>query len=99
MFIFGEGADAEVLIGSGDMMHRNLDRRVEALVRLTEERHIADLTSLMARGMSDDYQHFVLGPDGRWTREHLDAHGQPLPHIQDAMIDLHASRRRKARRR
>ncbi len=99
VFIFGEGADAEVLIGSGDMMHRNLDRRVEALVRLTEERHIADLTSLMARGMSDDYQHFVLGPDGRWTREHLDAHGQPLPHIQDAMIDLHASRRRKARRR
>ncbi len=99
VFVFGRDEDTEVLIGSGDMMHRNLDRRVEALVRIVDERHIADLTTLIERGMSGDYQTFLLGPDGRWTREHLDAEGQPLPHIQDSLIALHASRRRKARRR
>ena len=59
-------------------MHRNLDRRVEALVRLTDPRHLADLESLMERGMSDEYSHWKLGDDGRWMRHHLDDDGEPL---------------------
>ena len=38
VFLFGNGGDPQVCIGSADMMHRNLDRRVEALVRLTDPR-------------------------------------------------------------
>ena len=99
IFVFGRGEDTEVYIGSGDMMHRNLDRRVEALVRITDPRHVEDLVGVLERGMSDDYQHFRLGPDGRWTRRHLDAEGRPLADLQQALIDLHSKRRRKARRR
>ena len=54
VFLFGGGGEPQAFIGSADMMHRNLDRRVEALVRITERAHVAELQSLMARGMSDD---------------------------------------------
>ena len=87
------------LIGSADMMHRNLDRRVEALVRLVDPRHLADLESLMERGMSDEYSHWKLGGDGRWMRHHLDEDGDPRTDLQADLIEMHARRRRKARRR
>ncbi|MFQ6171472.1 RNA degradosome polyphosphate kinase [Oryzobacter sp. R7] len=99
IFLFGGGGEPVVYIGSADMMHRNLDRRVEALVRLSDPRHIADLQALMARGMSDEYSHWRLGSDGRWTRNHVDDEGAPLADLQFALIEMHAKRRRKARRR
>src|SRR5919112_1228903 len=68
VFLFGGGGEPEVFIGSADMMHRNLDRRVEALVRIVDPRHVVDLQALMARGMSEDYSHWTLGGGGRWTR-------------------------------
>ena len=99
IFLFGGGGDPQVYIGSADMMHRNLDRRVEALVRLADPRHIVDLEALMERGRSDEYQHWKLGGDGRWMRHHLAEDGTPLEDLQSAMIQMHARRRRKARRR
>lgn len=99
IFLFGGGGDPQVYIGSADMMHRNLDRRVEALLRLADPRHIADLEALMERGRSDEYQHWKLGGDGRWMRHHLGEDGTPLVDLQSAMIEMHARRRRKARRR
>lgn len=99
VFVFGGGGEPEILIGSADMMHRNLDRRVEALVRLIDPRHISDIEDLMSRGMSGDYSHWWLGDDGRWTRCSVDASGEPLPDLQAALIEMHSRRRRKARRR
>ena len=99
IFLFGRGEDTEAWIGSADMMHRNLDRRVEALVRLEDAGQIEQLAATMAMGMSGTYSHFVLGGDGRWTRRHVDDEGSPLPDLQSALIEFHAKRRRKARRR
>ena len=99
IFLFAGGGDPQVYIGSADMMHRNLDRRVEALVRLKDPRHLADMKSLMARGMSDEYMHWKLGGDGRWIRHHVDNDGTELADLQAALIEMHAKRRRKARRR
>jgi len=99
IFLFGNGGEPEVYIGSADMMHRNLDRRVEALVRIAEERHVEELRALLERGMSDGYAHWRLGSDGRWTRVSSDGDGKPLADLQSTLIDLHAKRRRKARRR
>jgi len=100
LFIFGGGkAGPIVLIGSADMMHRNLDRRVEALVRLVDPTHIADLQSLMSMGMSDDVSSWHLGGDGQWTRHRLDAQGNELIELQSSLIESNARRRRKAVRR
>ncbi len=48
--------------------------------------------------MSDDYAHWRLGGDGRWTRIYLDDDGEPLADLQATLIETHAKRRRKARR-
>src|SRR5262249_61415628 len=47
VFAFGNGGEPEVWIGSADMMHRNLDRRIEALVRGTDPGHRASPTPLL----------------------------------------------------
>jgi len=98
LFVFGGAGDPIVFIGSADMMHRNLDRRVEALVRLTDLRHISDLRSLMSLGMSEGTSSWHLSGDGTWTRHSLDADGKPLLELQSTLIDNNTKRRRKARR-
>jgi polyphosphate kinase len=98
VFVFGGGGDPIVFIGSADMMHRNLDRRVEALVRLTDPRHISDMKSLMSLGMSDDVSSWHLSGDGTWTRHCQDADGKELLELQSTLIDKSAKLRRKVRR-
>ncbi len=99
LFWFDNGGDPQVYIGSADMMHRNLDRRVEALVRLTDTAHIRDIRELFALACSDKTSRWELGPDGRWTRFHLGPDGAPLIDMQSALTEKHAVRRKKIRRR
>jgi polyphosphate kinase len=68
VFRFAAGGDHEVLIGSADLMDRNLDRRVEALVRVTDPAARSELTTLLELAWGDDTDHWALGPDGTWTR-------------------------------
>ena len=97
VFLFGSGARREAWIGSADLMHRNLDRRVEALVRLVESRHVDQLYELLALGMSADHSHFELGGDGRWSRVHRGPDGRTLPDVQETLITRH-KRHLQARR-
>ncbi|MBD5829664.1 RNA degradosome polyphosphate kinase [Janibacter melonis] len=97
IFVFGTDEHREAWIGSADMMHRNLDRRVEALVRMRDPRHVDELFELMAKGMSGDYAHWSLRGDGRWTRQHR-GEEELLPDVQAQLIAMYAKRRRKARR-
>ena len=68
VYRFGAGPDADVLIGSADLMDRNLDRRVEALVKVTDPAGRRELTTLLELAWDDDVDHWVLGPDGQWQR-------------------------------
>ena len=99
VFWFFNDGDPQLFIGSADMMHRNLDRRVEALVRIGDAGHVAQLTELLDIGLSDKVARWVLQGDGRWARVTRDAEGQPLLDYQQHMIEWHTRRRRKARRR
>lgn len=69
--IYRFGADpetAEIWIGSADLMERNLDRRVEALVRVTDPVARADLMRVLSVAMSDRCEAFLLRSDGEWVR-------------------------------
>nr|WP_246039537.1 RNA degradosome polyphosphate kinase [Glycomyces buryatensis] len=68
VYVFENGGDPEVWLGSADLMHRNLDRRVEVLVRVTGDAHRAQLTSLLDRGMDADTRTWRLSPLGLWSR-------------------------------
>jgi polyphosphate kinase len=93
IFSFAGGGDPAVFIGSADMMHRNLDRRVEALVRLSQPDHIREMKALFELAMSDDVSTWHLGSDGAWTRHQYGADGKPLIDVQDkTMIDVYSKR-------
>jgi polyphosphate kinase len=66
IFYFGGGGEPEYWIGSADIMHRNLDRRVEALVRLTDTATAARLRQLLDLIINADIACWELGTDG-WT--------------------------------
>lgn len=94
IFSFLNGGDPQVFIGSADMMHRNLDRRIEALVRLTRPSHLDDLAGLFDLAMSDETSSWWLGADGEWVRHDRDGHGAPLADLQTELMTQIGSRRR-----
>ena len=67
IYRFGDGEADEIWIGSADMMHRNLDRRVEALVRVDDRAHRARLRAILDLAVQDPTA-WRLGPDGAWQR-------------------------------
>ncbi|MBB1252364.1 RNA degradosome polyphosphate kinase [Streptomyces sp. OF3] len=93
VFAFGGGGEPEIWIGSADLMHRNLDRRIEALVRVTDPGHRAAIDRLLETGVADSTASWHLGPDGEWTRHAVDAEGRPLRHVQEMLIDARRRRR------
>jgi polyphosphate kinase len=97
IFAFANGGDPFVYIGSADMMHRNLDRRVEALVRLSRPSHIEELESLFDLAMSDATSSWHLDEIGIWERHALDATGLPLTDLQAALQQALTSRKRAGR--
>jgi polyphosphate kinase len=88
----GDGVDNELWIGSADLMHRNLDRRVEMLVRVTDPGHKTELRNLIDLAMDPGVASWWLGPDGRWTRHHRDETGAPLIDLQQYLIRHRQSR-------
>jgi polyphosphate kinase len=68
VYVFDSGGDPEVWIGSADLMHRNLDRRVEALVRVRDRQHRDHLIGLLDRVMDESTASWELDGDGSWTR-------------------------------
>ncbi|MEO6116432.1 MAG: RNA degradosome polyphosphate kinase [Pseudolysinimonas sp.] len=98
IFWFANDGDPQVYIGSADMMHRNLDRRVEALVRMVRPEHLDELAGLLDQAMSDETSSWWLGSDGIWVRHDLSPTGEPLSDMQSALMRQIAGRRRGALR-
>jgi polyphosphate kinase len=68
VFWFENGGEPTAWIGSGDMMHRNLDRRVEVLVRLPDPSLVTDVGNLLALAFDENTAAWELHGDGSWTR-------------------------------
>jgi polyphosphate kinase len=82
----GEDEDSQVWFGSADMMHRNLDRRVELLVQVTDQGHQRRLRRVLDLGMDDGTSSWWLNADGYWTRHSRDEAGNPLRDVQETLI-------------
>ncbi|HEY4888983.1 MAG TPA: polyphosphate kinase 1 [Candidatus Dormibacteraeota bacterium] len=68
IFAFGDGVDAEYYLGSSDLMQRNLDRRVEAVVPVGDPKLRERLSQILEIGLADDVLAWELCPDGVWHR-------------------------------
>jgi polyphosphate kinase len=88
IYAFGTGrdGDGDVWIGSADLMHRNLDRRVECLVRVRDPAQQAELRGLVDLAMDESTGSWWLAADGSWTRHARDNSGQPLRDLQMYLI-------------
>ena len=91
--IWFENAGApQVWLGSPDLMHRNLDRRVEALVRLPGAAQVEEIDRILDIAFDDDTSSWWLQPDGTWVRHFQDEHGAHLIDMQETLI---ATKRRR----
>jgi polyphosphate kinase len=64
--VFHFVGSGEHWIGSADLMHRNLDRRVEVQVRITDPRLTAQLDAMLDSALDPATRCWVLGPGGDW---------------------------------
>ncbi len=94
IFWFHNDGEPQVFIGSADMMHRNLDRRVEALVRLVAPDQLTEIDELFAEAMSEGTSSWWLASDGAWERHAKDADGRPLSDMQESLMRRIAARKR-----
>ncbi|MFC5175673.1 RNA degradosome polyphosphate kinase [Nocardioides taihuensis] len=86
IYWFANGGEHVAWIGSADMMHRNLDRRVEVLVRLPSEENVREVEYLLDLAFEPSTAAWTLGPDGTWRRN-------------DGQVDLQAILIERQRRR
>ncbi len=83
--IFRFGADphtAEYWIGSADLMERNLDRRVETLVQVTDPAARAELATVFRVALAEEADAFELRADGSWSRRRP---ASPV-HLHEALL-------------
>ena len=98
IFRFGEGERERYLIGSADIMERNLDRRVEAAAPVRDAALQARLREIIDIMLADDRRAWVLGSDAVWRRaESLTETPSNVGHVPRAH-GRHARQRHPARR-
>ncbi|HLY33114.1 MAG TPA: RNA degradosome polyphosphate kinase, partial [Jatrophihabitantaceae bacterium] len=68
VYYFGNDGEPEYWIGSADLMHRNLDRRVEVLCEVSDTAARAHLREMLDAAFDADTSAWELQPDGSWTR-------------------------------
>jgi polyphosphate kinase len=96
-FWFANDGSPTVGIGSADLMHRNLDRRVEVLVSITNPAHIAEIGELFDIAFDEGTASWQLQPDGTWIPHTADANGEPLLDMQEYLINASSRRRATAK--
>ena len=87
IFHFANGGDDEIYIGSADLMDRNLNRRVESLVRITRPEHKKDLIKVFDLYVSSTTSGWHLLPTGKWLKVDKNPDGSPMNDLQAVMID------------
>lgn len=98
IYAFENDGHPDVLIGSADLMHRNLDRRIEVLARLVDREHLARIDRFFGFAFSDDVSSWHMLPDGSWERRTVGQDGVPLPDLQNLVMADRAEARSRGGR-
>ena len=92
VYAFCNDGSTDLFIGSADLMHRNLDRRVEELVRIADPAMVGELEWLVTHAASDAVSSWRLEPDGTWVRHSRGPDGEKLEDIQTTLMARARSR-------
>jgi polyphosphate kinase len=85
VFHFRNGGEDEVYLGSADLMHRNLDRRVETLIRVDDEAARSRLTALLDLAMRANQGVWTLDPSASWARMEVAPDQEPIDMQRELM--------------
>ena len=69
VYSFGEGAEERLFLGSGDLLNRNLERRVEAFIEVKTPETRAQVREILQAMREDREKSRVMQPDGTYLRE------------------------------
>ena len=83
---YNDGAP-EFYIGSADIMERNLDRRVEALVRIDQPEHQLQLSEILDLSISERFRAWTMNRDDKWDYSKSDSEGKALEDFQEHFIE------------
>jgi polyphosphate kinase len=92
IYWFANDESPTVHIGSADMMHRNLDRRVEVLVKLPTAKSVDQVTRLLDLAFDAHTSAWELSSDGTWART-KSPDDNPMVDLQETLIAQHRRRR------
>jgi polyphosphate kinase len=87
IYNFHNAGDPEYYIGSADIMERNLDRRVEALIRIEESDHKAELADILDLSISPRFRMWEMTEDDSWNYIKNGAEGKALEDFQEYFIE------------
>ncbi|MFT3863425.1 MAG: polyphosphate kinase 1 [Solirubrobacterales bacterium] len=91
VYTFHRGEQVTVVMGSADMMPRNLDNRVELVVPVEDPALRAEMVDVLERCLADNANSWELGSDGEWTRV-VRAEGEPRRDVQAELRERAATR-------
>ena len=94
IYAFQRGDETRVLMGSADLMPRNLDSRVELVAPVEDERLVGELLDVLERCFADNTNSWELRRDCSWTR--LQPDGQERRNVQEELMELHSARAAEA---
>ncbi len=89
---FANDGDDEIWIGSADLMHRNLDRRVESMVKIVQTDHKRLLIRAIDTYLSPTMAHWSMDSSGEWQRVQFDGEGNKLQDLHAASIQWYRER-------
>jgi polyphosphate kinase len=87
IYNFHNAGNPEFYIGSADIMERNLDRRVEALIRIDETEHKSQLAKILDLSASPRFRKWEMNDDDLWEYKKNGLEGNPLEDFQEYFIE------------
>jgi polyphosphate kinase len=92
IFHFANGGQDEIYIGSADLMDRNLNRRVESLVKITKDEHKKSLMQIFNQYTASTTAAWHLLPTGKWLLVDKDSNGEQLSDLQAMIIQAYRAK-------
>ncbi len=87
IYSFHNAGNPEFFIGSADIMERNLDRRVEALIRIDEPHHKSELSEVLDLSFSPRFRMWEMSEDDSWSYIKNGPEGKQLEDFQEFFIE------------
>ena len=92
IFHFANGGENELWIGSADLMHRNLDRRVESMVRINQTDHKRMLLRALDSYLAPTTSSWHMNASGSWDRVTTSSTGEQLVDLHQQIINWYGAR-------